>query len=67
LQEDDTNVEFANEIVGSAIPSNYIPAVEKGFREAANSGGLIGFPVEVSDVKRSWRRLHRFWVFWFGG
>ncbi|XP_065623641.1 elongation factor G-1, mitochondrial isoform X2 [Quercus suber] len=33
-------------IVGLAIPSNFIPAMEKGFKEAANSGSLIGHPVE---------------------
>uniref|UniRef100_A0A0A0KAM7 Tr-type G domain-containing protein n=2 Tax=Cucumis sativus TaxID=3659 RepID=A0A0A0KAM7_CUCSA len=38
--------EFENIIVGQAIPSNFIPAIEKGFREAANSGSLIGHPVE---------------------
>ncbi|OWM80153.1 hypothetical protein CDL15_Pgr019317 [Punica granatum] len=38
--------EFENMIVGQAIPSGFIPAIEKGFREAANSGSLIGHPVE---------------------
>uniref|UniRef100_A0A803MP17 Elongation factor G, mitochondrial n=1 Tax=Chenopodium quinoa TaxID=63459 RepID=A0A803MP17_CHEQI len=32
-----TKFEFENLIVGQAIPSNFIPAIEKGFREAANS------------------------------
>ncbi|XP_022152350.1 elongation factor G-2, mitochondrial-like [Momordica charantia] len=41
-----TKFEFENIIVGQAIPSNFIPAIEKGFREAANSGSLIGHPVE---------------------
>jgi len=41
-----TKFEFENMIVGQAIPSNFIPAIEKGFREAANSGSLIGHPVE---------------------
>jgi len=41
-----TKFEFENMIVGQAVPSNFIPAIEKGFREAANSGSLIGFPVE---------------------
>lgn len=41
-----TKFEFENMIVGQAIPSNFIPAIEKGFREAANSGALIGHPVE---------------------
>ncbi|XP_078447771.1 elongation factor G, mitochondrial-like [Wolffia australiana] len=38
--------EFENMLVGQAIPSNFIPAIEKGFKEAANSGSLIGHPVE---------------------
>jgi elongation factor G len=33
-------------LVGQAVPSNFIPAIEKGFKEAANSGALIGHPVE---------------------
>jgi elongation factor G len=37
--------EFANEIFGGAIPKNFIPAVEKGIREAAEHGYLAGFPV----------------------
>ncbi|XP_019188925.1 PREDICTED: elongation factor G-2, mitochondrial isoform X2 [Ipomoea nil] len=41
-----TKFEFDNIIVGQAIPSNFIPAIEKGFKEAANSGSLIGHPVE---------------------
>ncbi|KAK3002849.1 hypothetical protein RJ639_019911 [Escallonia herrerae] len=41
-----TKFEFENNIVGQAIPSNFVPAIEKGFKEAANSGSLIGYPVE---------------------
>jgi elongation factor G len=36
---------FENKIVGGAIPKEYIPAVEKGFREATESGVLAGYPV----------------------
>ncbi|KAG9147719.1 hypothetical protein Leryth_014879 [Lithospermum erythrorhizon] len=42
--------EFENVIVGQAVPSNFIPAIEKGFKEAANSGSLIGHPVEYLRV-----------------
>lgn len=42
--------EFENHIVGQAVPSNFIPAIEKGFKEAANSGSLIGHPVEFLRV-----------------
>lgn len=37
--------EFANKIVGGAIPKNYIPAVEKGVKEAMAAGVVAGYPV----------------------
>jgi elongation factor G len=37
--------EFVDEIVGGVIPRQYIPAVEKGIREAMHSGVLTGSPV----------------------
>jgi elongation factor G len=37
--------EFVDQIVGGAIPRQFIPAVEKGIREAMGSGGHYGFPV----------------------
>ncbi len=37
--------EFVNEIFGGAIPKNFIPAVEKGIRDAAGRGYLAGYPV----------------------
>ncbi len=36
---------FENKVVGGAIPKEFIPACEKGFRDAINSGILIGYPV----------------------
>ena len=36
---------FENKIIGGAIPKEYIPAVEKGVREAAESGVLGGYPM----------------------
>lgn len=42
-------VEFESEIKGAAIPQEFIPAIEKGVREAAESGVLAGYP--VVDVK----------------
>ncbi len=41
--------EFVNAVVGGAIPREYIPAVDKGIREATESGVLAGYP--VVDVK----------------
>ena len=37
--------EFVNDIFGGAIPKNFIPAVEKGIRDAAARGHLAGFPM----------------------
>lgn len=37
--------EFVNKIVGGAIPKEYIPAVEKGIKEAMDGGVLAGYPV----------------------
>ena len=37
--------EFSNSIVGGAIPAKYVPAVDKGIREAAERGVLAGAPV----------------------
>jgi elongation factor G len=36
---------FKDEIKGGNIPKEYIPSVEKGMRETAASGSLIGFPI----------------------
>jgi elongation factor G len=38
-------IQFADQIVGGAIPSKFIPAVEKGIHEAAERGVLAGFPL----------------------
>ena len=37
--------EFVDNIKGGAIPTEYIPSCDKGFKEAARKGSLIGFPV----------------------
>ncbi|HTS09927.1 MAG TPA: elongation factor G [Candidatus Eisenbacteria bacterium] len=37
--------EFVNDIFGGAIPKNFIPAVEKGIKDAAGRGYLAGYPV----------------------
>jgi elongation factor G len=48
-QEPGKGFEFVDAIKGGVVPREYIPAVEKGLREALNSGVLAGFP--VVDVK----------------
>jgi len=44
-----TGFEFVNKVIGGSIPKEYIPAIEKGVREALDSGVLAGYP--VVDVK----------------
>jgi len=42
--------EFKNEIKGGAIPKEFIPAVEKGVKEAMSKGILAGYPVVDAEV-----------------
>jgi elongation factor G len=41
----DQDFQFVSEIRGGSIPTEYVPAVEKGFRQSLVRGRLIGFPV----------------------
>jgi elongation factor G len=41
--------EFVNAIIGGVVPREYVPAVEKGVKEALEGGILAGYP--VADVK----------------
>jgi elongation factor G len=41
--------EFKNKVVGGAIPKEFIPAIEKGVKEAMQSGCLAGYP--MVDIK----------------
>jgi elongation factor G len=48
-QEPGKGYEFVNKIVGGVIPREYIPAIDKGIKEAMTSGTLAGYP--VVDIK----------------
>ncbi len=41
--------EFVDDVVGGAIPGQYIPAVEKGVRQVLSEGAIAGFPIQ--DVR----------------
>ncbi len=47
---DKVGLEFINEIKGGNIPREYIPSVEKGFKESMKAGPLAGFEVESMKV-----------------
>ena len=44
-----TGFEFVDDVVGGAIPGQYLPAVEKGVRQVLSEGALAGFPIQ--DVR----------------
>lgn len=44
-------LQFHNAIVGGVIPREFIPAVEKGFKEAMKNGPLAGYPIDNMKVK----------------
>ena len=45
----DGEFEFVDAVVGGAVPKQFIPAVEKGLKEAVKKGVLAGYP--VTDIK----------------
>src|SRR5690606_24854707 len=48
-KEPGTGYEVVNGIVGGVVPKEYIPAVDKGIREAMENGVIAGYP--MVDVK----------------
>ena len=49
-EEGKIGLEFVNEIKGGNIPKEYIPSVEKGFKEAMKSGPLAGFEMDAMKI-----------------
>ncbi len=43
--------DFCNEVVGGAIPGNFIPAVQKGVKEGMLTGAVAGYPVKNVKVR----------------
>jgi elongation factor G len=46
----DGDFEFVNKITGGAIPTEFIPSCEKGFRQCLAKGGFAGFPVVGAKI-----------------
>ncbi|MEY4604608.1 MAG: elongation factor [Bacteroidota bacterium] len=46
-----TGLEFINSIKGGNIPREFIPSVEKGFKESMKNGVMAGFPIEAMKVE----------------
>ncbi|HWT12665.1 MAG TPA: elongation factor G [Allosphingosinicella sp.] len=46
-----SGISFIDEVKGGNIPREYIPSVEKGMRETAESGSLIGFPIIDFEIR----------------
>ncbi|MCL6264952.1 elongation factor G [Flagellimonas myxillae] len=49
-EEGQAGLEFINEIKGGNIPKEYIPSVEKGFKEAMKNGPLAGFEMDSMKI-----------------
>jgi elongation factor G len=46
-----TGLEFINSIKGGNIPKEYVPSVEKGFKESMKNGVLAGYPIDAFVVE----------------
>ncbi len=44
-------LQFINEITGGSIPKEFIPSVEKGFKDAMNFGILAGYPIQSMKIR----------------
>jgi elongation factor G len=51
-------INFIDEIKGGNIPKEYIPSVEKGMRETAETGSMIGFPIIDFDIRLTDGQYH---------
>ena len=49
-EEGKTGLEFINVIKGGNVPKEYIPSVEKGFKEAMKNGPLAGFEIDAMKI-----------------
>lgn len=50
-EEGQVGLQFVNDIFGGAIPKEFVPAIEKGFKEAMKTGVLAGYEIEAMKVR----------------
>jgi elongation factor G len=50
IDEGHTDLQFVDEIKGGNIPKEYIPSIQKGFKEAMRNGVLAGYPLDSLKV-----------------
>ena len=50
VEEGKSGLDFVNEIKGGNIPKEYIPSIEKGFKEAMKNGPLAGFEIDAMKI-----------------
>src|ERR1044072_8952883 len=53
-----SGIVFSDEVKGGNIPREYIPSVEKGMRESAETGSLIGFPIIDFEIRLTDGKYH---------
>ncbi len=51
-------LQFQNDIKGGVIPREFIPAVEKGFKDAMSNGPLAGYPIDSMKVRLHFGSFH---------
>ncbi len=56
--DEQLNFLFIDSIVGGSIPNNFLPAIEKGFRERIERGVIAGYPCGICASK-SIRQISR--------
>lgn len=49
--EGQVGLQFVNDIFGGSIPKEFVPAIEKGFKEAMKTGVLAGYEIEALKVR----------------
>ena len=55
---EEAKLDFVNKLTGTDIPGQFVPAIEKGFAEAMESGSLTGHPVQVWFFSLQWELMH---------